>query len=48
MVTVHRTPAPARRVPPWTPASHVVVGRTVTRAADPAAAFRLVRAGLEQ
>ncbi|MFC9704113.1 orotidine-5'-phosphate decarboxylase [Streptomyces sp. NPDC056943] len=29
-------------------ASHVVVGRTVTRAADPAAAFRLVRAGLEQ
>ncbi|MFJ8883848.1 orotidine-5'-phosphate decarboxylase [Streptomyces sp. NPDC102402] len=28
-------------------ASHVVVGRTVTRAEDPAAAFRLVRAGLE-
>ncbi|MEW2136513.1 orotidine-5'-phosphate decarboxylase [Streptomyces sp. NPDC005409] len=27
-------------------ASHVVVGRTVTRAADPAAAFRSVRAGL--
>lgn len=29
-------------------ASHVVVGRTVTRAADPAAAFRLVRANLVQ
>lgn len=29
-------------------ASHVVVGRTVTRAADPVAAFRLVRADLEQ
>ncbi|MFE9700034.1 orotidine 5'-phosphate decarboxylase / HUMPS family protein [Streptomyces sp. NPDC006270] len=28
-------------------ASHVVVGRTVTRAADPAAALRLVRANLE-
>ncbi|MGW9372887.1 orotidine-5'-phosphate decarboxylase [Streptomyces xanthophaeus] len=28
-------------------ASHVVVGRTVTRAADPVAAFRLVRADLE-
>ncbi|MGW0777462.1 orotidine-5'-phosphate decarboxylase [Streptomyces sp. NPDC002835] len=28
-------------------ASHVVVGRTVTRAADPAAAFRLVRNNLE-
>ncbi|MFC9293873.1 orotidine-5'-phosphate decarboxylase [Streptomyces sp. NPDC057011] len=28
-------------------ASHVVVGRTVTRAADPAAAFRRVRASLE-
>ncbi|MCX5197369.1 orotidine-5'-phosphate decarboxylase [Streptomyces sp. NBC_00249] len=28
-------------------ASHVVVGRTVTRAADPLAAFRLVRADLE-
>ncbi|MEU6370253.1 orotidine-5'-phosphate decarboxylase [Streptomyces sp. NPDC046931] len=27
-------------------ASHVIVGRTVTRAADPAAAFRRVRAGL--
>ncbi|MGN5376644.1 orotidine 5'-phosphate decarboxylase [Streptomyces sp. MUSC 14] len=27
-------------------ASHVVVGRTVTRATDPAAALRLVRAGL--
>jgi orotidine-5'-phosphate decarboxylase len=27
-------------------ASHVVVGRTVTRATDPAAAFRLVHAGL--
>lgn len=25
-------------------ASHVIVGRTVTRAADPAAAYRLVRA----
>ncbi|WP_412074806.1 orotidine 5'-phosphate decarboxylase / HUMPS family protein [Streptomyces xanthophaeus] len=39
--------------PPGTPraavaagASHVVVGRTVTRAADPAAAFRLVHADL--
>ncbi|MDV5145772.1 orotidine-5'-phosphate decarboxylase [Streptomyces sp. SBC-4] len=29
-------------------ASHVVVGRTVTRAADPAAAFRLVRADLAE
>ncbi|MEV7523555.1 orotidine-5'-phosphate decarboxylase [Streptomyces sp. NPDC091371] len=29
-------------------ASHVVVGRSVTRAADPAAAFRLVRADLER
>ncbi|MCI3928297.1 orotidine-5'-phosphate decarboxylase [Streptomyces sp. AN091965] len=29
-------------------ASHVVVGRTVTRAADPASAFRLVRADLER
>ncbi|MEV4940705.1 orotidine 5'-phosphate decarboxylase / HUMPS family protein [Streptomyces zaomyceticus] len=29
-----------------TGASHVVVGRTVTRAADPAAALRLVRADL--
>ncbi|MGW1763520.1 orotidine-5'-phosphate decarboxylase [Streptomyces sp. NPDC002073] len=28
-------------------ASHVVVGRTVTRAADPTAAFRLVRANLD-
>ncbi|KOV34093.1 orotidine 5-phosphate decarboxylase [Streptomyces sp. XY431] len=28
-------------------ASHVVVGRSVTRAADPVAAFRLVRADLE-
>ncbi|MFI6894548.1 orotidine-5'-phosphate decarboxylase [Streptomyces sp. NPDC050256] len=28
-------------------ASYVVVGRTITRAADPAAAFRLVRANLE-
>ncbi|MFF4426275.1 orotidine 5'-phosphate decarboxylase / HUMPS family protein [Streptomyces sp. NPDC001549] len=28
-------------------ASHVVMGRTVTRAADRAAAFRLVRADLE-
>ncbi|WP_031161523.1 orotidine 5'-phosphate decarboxylase / HUMPS family protein [Streptomyces durhamensis] len=27
-------------------ASHAVVGRGVTRTADPAAAFRLVRAGL--
>ncbi|MFF2778097.1 orotidine-5'-phosphate decarboxylase [Streptomyces sp. NPDC058052] len=29
-------------------ASHVVVGRTVTRSDDPAAAFRLVRADLER
>ncbi|WP_406447815.1 orotidine-5'-phosphate decarboxylase [Streptomyces sp. NBC_00876] len=28
-------------------ASHIVVGRAVTRATDPVAAFRLVRAGLE-
>ncbi|WP_328900222.1 MULTISPECIES: orotidine-5'-phosphate decarboxylase [unclassified Streptomyces] len=28
-------------------ASHIVVGRAVSRAADPVAAFRLVRAGLE-
>ncbi|MFB7268560.1 orotidine 5'-phosphate decarboxylase / HUMPS family protein, partial [Streptomyces nojiriensis] len=46
--------APGEHARPGTPraavaagASHVVVGRTVTRAADPAAAFRLVRASLE-
>ncbi|GGU92476.1 orotidine 5'-phosphate decarboxylase [Streptomyces filipinensis] len=46
--------APADHARPATPsaamaagASHVVVGRGVTRAADPAAAFRLVRAGLQ-
>ncbi|MFF3609737.1 orotidine-5'-phosphate decarboxylase [Streptomyces sp. NPDC002463] len=45
--------SPADHARPGTPraaiaagASHVVVGRTVTRAADPAAAFRLVRASL--
>ncbi|MCX4985971.1 orotidine-5'-phosphate decarboxylase [Streptomyces sp. NBC_00572] len=45
--------SPAEHARPGTPraaitagASHVVVGRTVTRAADPAAAFRLVRASL--
>ncbi|MFE1309232.1 orotidine 5'-phosphate decarboxylase / HUMPS family protein [Streptomyces sp. NPDC058755] len=45
--------SPAEHARPETPraaitagASHVVVGRTVTRAADPAAAFRRVRAGL--
>ncbi|OIK05218.1 orotidine-5'-phosphate decarboxylase [Streptomyces monashensis] len=45
--------SPAEHARPGTPhaaiaagASHVVVGRTVTRATDPAAAFRLVRAGL--
>lgn len=44
---------PADHARPGTPraaveagASHVVVGRTVTRAADPAAAVRLVRASL--
>lgn len=44
---------PAGHARPGTPraavaagASHVVVGRTVTRATDPAAAFRRVRAGL--
>lgn len=46
--------SPGEHARPGTPrgaiaagASHVVVGRTVTRAADPAAAFRLVRANLE-
>ncbi|MFJ9342005.1 orotidine-5'-phosphate decarboxylase [Streptomyces sp. NPDC101733] len=45
--------SPAEHARPGTPAaaisagvSHVVVGRAVTRATDPAAAFRLVRAGL--
>ncbi len=45
--------SPAEHARPGTPraavaagASHVVVGRTVTRAADPAAALRLVRADL--
>ncbi|MEU4728826.1 orotidine-5'-phosphate decarboxylase [Streptomyces sp. NPDC023588] len=45
--------SPAEHARPGTPraalaagASHVVVGRTVTRAADPAAAFRSVRDGL--
>ncbi|MCX4986801.1 orotidine-5'-phosphate decarboxylase [Streptomyces sp. NBC_00572] len=45
--------SPAEHARPGTPraaitagASHVVVGRTVTRAADPTAAFRLVRASL--
>jgi orotidine-5'-phosphate decarboxylase len=47
--------SPAEHARPGTPraaiaagASHVVVGRTVTRAADPAAAFRLVRSSLVQ
>ncbi|MFF7776293.1 orotidine-5'-phosphate decarboxylase [Streptomyces tanashiensis] len=47
--------SPGEHARPGTPraavdagASHVVVGRTVTRAADPAAAFRLVRANLEK
>ncbi|MEU2714271.1 orotidine-5'-phosphate decarboxylase [Streptomyces sp. NPDC007205] len=47
--------APADHARPGTPraaiaagASHVVVGRTVTRAADPAAAFRLVRTSLDR
>lgn len=46
--------SPAEHARPGTPraaiaagASHVVVGRTVTRAADPLAALRLVRADLE-
>lgn len=46
--------SPGEHARPGTPrtavaagASHVVVGRTVTRAADPVAAFRLVRADLE-
>ncbi|MEU1489376.1 orotidine-5'-phosphate decarboxylase [Streptomyces sp. NPDC005776] len=46
--------SPGEHARPGTPraavaagASHVVVGRTVTRAADPAAAFRLVSANLE-
>jgi orotidine-5'-phosphate decarboxylase len=46
--------SPAEHARPGTPraairagASHVVVGRTVTRAPDPAAAFRLVRASIE-
>jgi orotidine-5'-phosphate decarboxylase len=45
--------SPAEHARPGTPhaaitagASHVVVGRTVTRATDPAAAFRFVRANL--
>ncbi|MEU8689992.1 orotidine-5'-phosphate decarboxylase [Streptomyces sp. NPDC048665] len=45
--------SPAEHARPGTPhaaitagASHVVVGRTVTRAAEPAVAFRLVRASL--
>ncbi|MGJ5748999.1 orotidine-5'-phosphate decarboxylase [Streptomyces puniciscabiei] len=45
--------SPAEHARPGTPraalaagASHVVVGRTVTRAPDPAAAFRLVRTSL--
>ncbi|MGW3206057.1 orotidine 5'-phosphate decarboxylase / HUMPS family protein [Streptomyces sp. NPDC001135] len=45
--------APAGHARPGTPraaiaagASHATVGRTVTRAADPAAAFRVVRTGL--
>ncbi|WP_142212831.1 orotidine 5'-phosphate decarboxylase / HUMPS family protein [Streptomyces sp. SLBN-118] len=45
--------SPAEHARPGTPraaiiagASHVVVGRTVTRATDPAAAFRFVRASL--
>ncbi|MFF4846031.1 orotidine-5'-phosphate decarboxylase [Streptomyces collinus] len=45
--------SPAEHARPGTPhaaitagASHVVVGRTVSRATDPAAAFRLVRASL--
>ncbi|WP_316741382.1 orotidine-5'-phosphate decarboxylase [Streptomyces sp. MK7] len=45
--------SPAEHARPGTPraaiaagASHVVVGRAVTRATDPAAAFRRVRAGL--
>lgn len=45
--------SPAEHARPGTPyaaiaagASHVVVGRTVTRATDPATAFRLVRASL--
>lgn len=46
--------SPGEHARPGTPraavaagASHVAVGRTVTRAADPAAAFRLVRANVE-
>ncbi|WP_369386770.1 orotidine-5'-phosphate decarboxylase [Streptomyces sp. CG1] len=45
--------SPAEHARPGTPraavaagASHVVVGRTVTRATDPAAAFRLVRSSI--
>ncbi|MCY0946693.1 orotidine-5'-phosphate decarboxylase [Streptomyces sp. H34-S5] len=41
----HARPGTTRGAAPG--ASHVVVGRTVTRTADPAAAFRLVRTDLE-
>ncbi|MCX4776912.1 orotidine 5'-phosphate decarboxylase / HUMPS family protein [Streptomyces sp. NBC_01264] len=43
----HARPGTTRGAVVAAGASHVVVGRTVTRTADPAAAFRLVRTDLE-